>query len=87
VDPRELLARERGVADLGCGARDEVDDPRRKPGRLEQLDDLTDASCLVETTRERGIIAPAFALYGVEIWGATAMVLAEFLTLVGWSRS
>jgi 8-oxo-dGTP pyrophosphatase MutT (NUDIX family) len=51
------------------------------------LDDLAGASSVVETTRERGIIAPAFAVHGVEIWGATAMVLAEFLTLVGWSRS
>jgi hypothetical protein len=28
---------------------------------------------------------PAFAVNGVEIWGATAMVLAEFLALLGWS--
>jgi 8-oxo-dGTP pyrophosphatase MutT (NUDIX family) len=28
---------------------------------------------------------PAFALHGVEVWGATAMVLAEFLVMVGWS--
>jgi 8-oxo-dGTP pyrophosphatase MutT (NUDIX family) len=54
------------------------------------LDDLADASCVVETTREREgvrIEAPAFSVHGEEIWGATAMVLAEFLTLVGWSRS
>lgn len=27
---------------------------------------------------------PAFLVGGVEIWGATAMVLAEFLALLGW---
>jgi len=55
-----------------------------------RLADLAAQSCVVETTREREgarIEAPAFAVHGVEIWGATAMVLAEFLTLVGWSRS
>lgn len=30
---------------------------------------------------------PAFHVAGEEIWGATAMVLAEFLSLLGWSRS
>jgi 8-oxo-dGTP pyrophosphatase MutT (NUDIX family) len=33
----------------------------------------------------RRIDFPAFAVHGVEIWGATAMVLAELLALVGWS--
>jgi 8-oxo-dGTP pyrophosphatase MutT (NUDIX family) len=28
---------------------------------------------------------PAFAIHGVDIWGATAMVLAEFLALLGWT--
>jgi 8-oxo-dGTP pyrophosphatase MutT (NUDIX family) len=32
----------------------------------------------------REIVAPSFHLDGVHIWGATAMVLAEFLTLLGW---
>jgi 8-oxo-dGTP pyrophosphatase MutT (NUDIX family) len=27
---------------------------------------------------------PAFVLHGVDVWGATAMVLAEFLALFGW---
>jgi hypothetical protein len=27
---------------------------------------------------------PAFVLHETEIWGATAMVLAEFLALLGW---
>ena len=53
------------------------------------LDALVAPSCVVETTREREgrrIEAPAFCVAGEEIWGATAMVLAEFLTLTGWSR-
>ena len=53
------------------------------------LDELAAPSCVVETTREREgkrIEAPAFCIAGEEIWGATAMVLAEFLTLVGWTR-
>jgi hypothetical protein len=29
-------------------------------------------------------MVPAFHLAGVDIWGATAMVLAEFLVLLGW---
>ncbi len=38
-----------------------------------------------EQTREgRTLIVPAFHVAGVEIWGATAMVLAEFLSLLGW---
>jgi 8-oxo-dGTP pyrophosphatase MutT (NUDIX family) len=39
------------------------------------------------TRREREGVAldvPLFAVSGHEIWGATAMVLAEFLTLLGW---
>jgi 8-oxo-dGTP pyrophosphatase MutT (NUDIX family) len=31
------------------------------------------------------ISAPAFGIAGTNIWGATAMVLAEFLVLLGWS--
>jgi hypothetical protein len=29
---------------------------------------------------------PAFQIANVEIWGATAMVLAEFLALLGWAE-
>jgi 8-oxo-dGTP pyrophosphatase MutT (NUDIX family) len=29
-------------------------------------------------------IVPGFHVHGLEIWGATAMVLAEFLMLLGW---
>jgi 8-oxo-dGTP pyrophosphatase MutT (NUDIX family) len=32
----------------------------------------------------RAIDVPAFYVGAAEIWGATAMVLAEFLTLLGW---
>ena len=36
-------------------------------------------------TREgRSFEFPAFCVEAVEIWGATAMVLAEFLTMLGW---
>ena len=44
--------------------------------------------CVADTTRERDgrrLVVPAFCVAGEEIWGATAMVLAEFLSLVGWS--
>lgn len=52
------------------------------------LDDLMASSAIVETNRTRDGVAiqvPAFHVAGVEIWGATAMVLAELLTLLGWS--
>jgi 8-oxo-dGTP pyrophosphatase MutT (NUDIX family) len=51
------------------------------------VDDLMDPDHLISTTRERDGVAltvPAFQIAGVEIWGATAMVLAEFLALLGW---
>jgi 8-oxo-dGTP pyrophosphatase MutT (NUDIX family) len=32
----------------------------------------------------RDVVAPAFRVDDFNIWGATAMVLAEFLTVVGW---
>jgi len=54
------------------------------------IDDLSAPAAIVQTTRERDgrrIDVPAFRVSGVEIWGATAMVLAEFLSLVGWSRA
>jgi 8-oxo-dGTP pyrophosphatase MutT (NUDIX family) len=47
--------------------------------------DLLDPGRLVMTERDRDghrIVVPAFQMDGFEIWGATAMVLAEFLTLV-----
>ena len=54
------------------------------------IDDLTAPGCVADTTRQRDgqqICVPAFCVAGEEIWGATAMVLAEFLSLVGWSRA
>jgi 8-oxo-dGTP pyrophosphatase MutT (NUDIX family) len=52
------------------------------------VDELLDPARLMSTVRERDGIAltvPAFHVAGVEIWGATAMVLAEFLALLGWT--
>jgi len=53
------------------------------------IDELMAPRAVADTTRERDgrrIVVPAFCVAGEEIWGATAMVLAEFLSLVGWSR-
>jgi 8-oxo-dGTP pyrophosphatase MutT (NUDIX family) len=49
--------------------------------------DLLNPSHLVESEQVRDgrpLIIPAFRVAGIEIWGATAMVLAEFLSLLGW---
>jgi len=46
-----------------------------------------DPSSRVSTNRIRDgqeIVVPAFRIADVDIWGATAMVLAEFLALLGW---
>lgn len=51
------------------------------------VDDLLKPQYFVTTQRERdgfALTVPAFRVAGVEIWGATAMVLAEFLALLGW---
>lgn len=51
------------------------------------VDDLLDGSRLLATERAlegEPRVVPAFHVAGVEIWGATAMVLAEFLSLLGW---
>jgi len=51
------------------------------------LDVLRDPERILWRTLERAgraIDYPAFAIENVEIWGATAMVLAEFLALFGW---
>jgi 8-oxo-dGTP pyrophosphatase MutT (NUDIX family) len=50
--------------------------------------ELMNPSRLIHISRDRDGIAvrvPAFRVAEREIWGATAMVLAEFLTLLGWS--
>jgi len=52
------------------------------------VDALMAPDCVVHTRRARDgvtLTVPGFHLEGVEIWGATAMVLAEFLSLLGWS--
>jgi 8-oxo-dGTP pyrophosphatase MutT (NUDIX family) len=49
------------------------------------VDDLMNPRHFVTTERHRDGVAflvPAFRVAGVEIWGATAMVLAEFLALL-----
>jgi 8-oxo-dGTP pyrophosphatase MutT (NUDIX family) len=54
------------------------------------LDDLLDSSRISSAERVgdgRTIVVPAFHVAGVEIWGATAMVLSEFLVLLGWKHS
>jgi len=51
------------------------------------IDELHEATCIRWRTRTRGdqtMEFPAFLLHDAEIWGATAMVLAEFLSLLGW---
>jgi 8-oxo-dGTP pyrophosphatase MutT (NUDIX family) len=54
------------------------------------LDALCDRTCLVSKERERDgrrLLVPAFQIGHHEIWGATAMVLAEFVTLLGWPEA
>ena len=50
--------------------------------------DLRDPARLTSMSFSRDgheIVAPSFHLEGVHIWGATAMILAEFLVLLGWA--
>ncbi|HEV3139191.1 MAG TPA: CoA pyrophosphatase, partial [Vicinamibacterales bacterium] len=53
-----------------------------------RIDDLLDPTRLVSVARDRdglpASVVPTFQVGGAEIWGATAMVLAEFLALLGW---
>jgi 8-oxo-dGTP pyrophosphatase MutT (NUDIX family) len=51
------------------------------------VDRLMDPRCLGRKALirdDRPVTAPAFLVEDAEVWGATAMVLAEFLTLLGW---
>jgi 8-oxo-dGTP pyrophosphatase MutT (NUDIX family) len=51
------------------------------------VDALIHPSCVRSSERERDgrvLLIPAFHIGRDEIWGATAMVLAEFLALLGW---
>jgi 8-oxo-dGTP pyrophosphatase MutT (NUDIX family) len=53
------------------------------------VDELADPASVRELERTRDaatFTVPGFHLHGVEIWGATAMILAEFLVLLGWKR-
>jgi 8-oxo-dGTP pyrophosphatase MutT (NUDIX family) len=48
---------------------------------------LMDPRCMgwkALTRDNRAVTAPAFLIEDAEVWGATAMVLAEFLALLGW---
>ena len=52
------------------------------------VDELLNPAHFVTSTRVRAgvmVTVPSFRVAGVEIWGATAMVLAEFLALLGWA--
>ena len=52
------------------------------------IDEMTAPSALTSTVQNRDgrpLHIPLFRVAGCDIWGATAMVLSEFLTLVGWS--
>ena len=64
-------------------------DPREVARIIEPaIDALMAPDCVIHARRARDGVAmtvPGFHLEGVEIWGATAMVLAEFLSLLGWS--
>jgi len=51
------------------------------------VDELMDPARLITVSRARDgrtVEVPAFRAGAAEIWGATAMVLAEFLALLGW---
>ena len=52
------------------------------------IDDLLNPTHFVTAERDRAgfglTTVPSFRVADVEIWGATAMVLAEFLTVLGW---
>jgi 8-oxo-dGTP pyrophosphatase MutT (NUDIX family) len=52
------------------------------------LDELLDPRAIRWTERSRDGVAltvPAFAVHGEELWGATAMVMAELLVVLGWA--
>jgi 8-oxo-dGTP pyrophosphatase MutT (NUDIX family) len=51
------------------------------------IDTLMRAECIAWRTLEREghrLDFPAFAVHGVDIWGATAMVISELLARLGW---
>ena len=50
---------------------------------VDELSDPRDGRRLTVSREGGNIVAPAFGIAGTTIWGATAMVLAEFLVLIG----
>lgn len=53
------------------------------------IDELMAPARMQMIDRRRGdipVVAPSFCVAGHEIWGATAMVLAELLVLLGWQN-
>jgi 8-oxo-dGTP pyrophosphatase MutT (NUDIX family) len=52
--------------------------------RVADLCDPSHRSSITIARDDQGVVAPAFRIGGINIWGATAMVLAEFRTLLGW---
>jgi 8-oxo-dGTP pyrophosphatase MutT (NUDIX family) len=69
--------------------------PDLRPSDLEvarileiSVDTLLDPATCTSTPMVRGNLhldVPSFVVEGVAIWGATAMVLSEFLTVLGWA--
>jgi len=52
--------------------------------RVADLCDRSRRSSIAIARDGQHVVAPAFRIGGVDIWGATAMVLAEFLVVAGW---
>jgi 8-oxo-dGTP pyrophosphatase MutT (NUDIX family) len=52
--------------------------------RVADLCDRSRRSSIAIARDGQRVVAPAFRIGGVDIWGATAMVLAEFLVVAGW---
>jgi 8-oxo-dGTP pyrophosphatase MutT (NUDIX family) len=51
------------------------------------LDELLHPASFTRTLQQRdgaALVVPAFRIRDIEIWGATAMILAEFLVVIGW---
>jgi 8-oxo-dGTP pyrophosphatase MutT (NUDIX family) len=76
------------------GVADRRPDFRAAPGEVDEvlevpLDDIQDASRIRSGTRLREGVAieyPYFDLHGHQVWGATAMVLGEFICLLADAR-
>jgi 8-oxo-dGTP pyrophosphatase MutT (NUDIX family) len=73
-----------------AGARPALTPSDREVARIlyVALDDLLDLAHLRSSERTRDgvtLTVPAFHVAGAEIWGATAMVLAEFLAVLEWT--